>query len=110
MQTVVDRFPGFAPLIGPEPARRRDRDEDSLVIFRIDQNCVETPSPTSGLAFRSGVMLAEAGEFAPRFAAVLRFEQRGVFHARVNMIGVIERGLEGPDALAFPWIARALLR
>src|ERR1700736_5151692 len=34
MQTTIDRFPGFTPIIGPERARRGDRDEDSLRIFR----------------------------------------------------------------------------
>src|ERR1700730_3901166 len=87
MQTFVDWFPGFAAVIGAKRARGRDRDEHSLLILWIDQDRVETHSARARPQTRTGVVLAESGKLVPRFSAVLRFEQRRVFHARVNMIG-----------------------
>jgi len=109
MQSVIDWLPGFAAVFGAKRARGRDRDEHSLRIFRIDQNRVQTHSARARLPFRTGIVLAETGQFVPRFAAVFRLEQRGVFHARVNIISVIERGLEVPDALELPRMLGAVV-
>src|SRR5229473_4361575 len=109
MQTAIDWLPGFAAVISAERARGRDRDEHSLSIFWIDQNRVQTHSARARLPLRAGIVLAEPGKFVPRFAAVFRLEQRGVFHARVNMISVIERRLKMPDALELPRMLRAVV-
>src|SRR4029077_2974807 len=101
VQTPIDRFPGLAAVIGAKRACRRDRDEHSLWILRIEQNRVQTHSARARLPTRSGVVLTQTGKLVPRFAAVFRLKQSRVFDSRVNMIGVIERGLEMPDALEF---------
>src|SRR5260370_5152022 len=108
MQTTIDRLPGLAAVIGTERARRRDRDEHSLSIFRIEQNCGETHPARARLPFRPGIVLTQTGKLVPRFAAVFRLKQSRVFDSRVNMIGVIERGLEMPDALELPGMLRAV--
>src|SRR5690349_17078092 len=90
MQTLVARIPTLAAVIGPDRAGRRDRDEHSLWILRIDRNCVETHSARARLPFRPGVVSAETWKLVPRFAAVFRLKQGRVFDSRVNMIGVIE--------------------
>src|SRR5207249_7654409 len=61
------------------------------------------------LPLRAGIVLAEPGQFVPAFAAIFRFEQRRVFHARVNVIGVIERRFEMPDALELPRMLGAVV-
>src|SRR5438309_5106131 len=109
MQSVIDWLPGFAAVISAERTRGRDRDEHSLSIFRIDQNRVQTHSARARLPLRAGIVLTEPGKFVPRFAAVFRFEQRRVLHAGVNMISVIERGVEMPDALELPRTLRAVV-
>src|SRR4051812_30831294 len=45
----------------------------------------------------------------PTLAAVGRAEQRGVFHARINHIRVVQRRLNVPNALEFPWMLRAVV-
>src|SRR5207248_9547385 len=90
-------------------ARGRDRDKHLFLILRVDQNGVETHSARARLPTRTGVVLAQTGKFAPRFAAVFRFEKRCVFHAGVNMIDIVERRLEMPDAFEFPRVLRAVV-
>ena len=109
VQPAIDRLPGFAAIIRAERARRRNRDENALRIFRIEQDRVQTHSARARLPFRAGAVLAQAGQLLPRFAAIRRFEKRGVFHARINVIGIVERRLEVPDALEFPRMLRAVV-
>src|SRR5215472_19743 len=45
----------------------------------------------------------------PRFTAVFRFEQRGIFHACINVIGFVQRWFQMPDALEFPRMLRAVV-
>src|SRR5512141_1192744 len=45
----------------------------------------------------------------PCHAAVLRLEQRGIFDACVNDVGIRERRLNVPHALEFPWALRAVV-
>src|SRR5438067_2472481 len=104
MQTAVDWFPGFAAVVGAESPGSRYRNKKSRRIFWIDQDCVETDSARARLPLRAGVVLSEPREFAPRFAAVFRFEQRGIFHTCVNMIGAIKSRFRMPYPLKLPWM------
>ena len=45
----------------------------------------------------------------PGLRAIGRTEQRGVFHSRVNRVGIGERRLEVPDAREFPGMRRAVV-
>src|SRR3982074_1503413 len=88
MQTLVDRLPCLAAVISPERARRRDRDENSLRIFWIEQNRVQTHSARARLPLRSGAVAAQSGQLLPSLAAVFRFKQCGIFHAGIEMIRI----------------------
>src|SRR5207245_11291989 len=52
---------------------------------------------------------AQSGKVVPRFAAVFRFEQRGIFHPCVNVIGIVKRRFQMPDTLEFPRMLRAVI-
>src|SRR6266571_5814657 len=54
-------------------------------------------------------MAAQSGELLPRFAAVLRAEQRGVFHAGVNCVRIGRRRFEMPDTLELPRMLGAVV-
>src|SRR5690349_11978505 len=54
-------------------------------------------------------MAAKTGELLPGSAAVRRLEQCGVFHARVDGIGIRQRWLEMPDPLELPGMLRAVV-
>src|SRR6266700_3754901 len=47
-------------------------------------------------------MAAQSGELLPRFAAVLRAEQRGVFHAGVDCVRIGKRRFQMPNSLELP--------
>ena len=61
------------------------------------------------LPFGSRVVAAEARELLPRLPGVGGAKYRGVFHARVDRIGVVQRRLEVPDAFEFPGVRRAVV-
>src|ERR1700704_2013922 len=109
MQTLVDRLPCLAAVISPERTRRRDRDENSLRIFWIEQDRVQTHSACARLPFRPGAVTAQSGELLPSLAAVFRFKQCGIFHAGIDMIRIGQRWLEMPDAFELPRMLRAVV-
>src|SRR6185503_9459306 len=53
--------------------------------------------------------VAQGGKFLPRFPAVYRFKERGVFCAAVNRVGIRVRGFKVPDAFELPWVLRAVI-
>ena len=59
-QTFVDRFPRFSAVVGPERARGRNCDKHSLLIFRIDQDRVQTHSARARLPTRTGIVLTQS--------------------------------------------------
>ena len=65
--------------------------------------------PAPGCQRRAGAVLAQAGQFVPVLPAVGRLEQRGVFDAGVDRVGIGQRGLEVPDALELPRMRRAVV-
>ena len=52
---------------------------------------------------------AQAGQLVPGLAAVGRAEDRGVFHAGVDGVGIGQRRFEVPDALELPGMLRAVV-
>ena len=109
MQPAVDRFPALSAIIGAKRTGGRDRDGYSFWIVRVEKNRVQTHPARAWLPFRTGVAPAQSGEFVPGFSAVFRFEQRGVFHACINVIGIMKRRFQMPDALELPRMLRAVV-
>src|ERR1700731_5260666 len=70
MQTLVDRLPTFSTVVGTKCACRGNRDEDSLRIFRVEQNRVQTHSACARLPLRSGAVTAQSGQLFPRLPAI----------------------------------------
>src|SRR5713226_5245983 len=54
-------------------------------------------------------MAAQSGELLPRFAAVLRAEQRGVFHAGVDCVRIGKRRFKMPNSLELPRMLSAVV-
>ena len=63
---------------------------------------MQTHPARARLPFRSGIAAAQTCQFMPRFAAVFRFEDRRIFDAGVNMIRIVERRFQVPDAFELP--------
>ena len=108
-QAAVDRLPGRAAVVGAERARRGDRDEDALGIARVEQDRVQAHPAGARLPARAGAVAAQAGELLPGLPAVGRAEQRGVFDAGVDGVGIGQRRFEMPDALELPRVRRAVV-
>src|SRR5437667_12079228 len=102
MQAVINWFPGLAAVVCAKRASSGYRDGNSIRITGIEENCVQTHSACPRLPFRTGIAATQSSEFMPRFPTVLRFEQRGIFHACINVIGIVERWFQMPDPFEFP--------
>src|SRR5207245_11355936 len=81
----------------------------SLHIMRSRMFLVQTPLATARQPFRSSIAAAQSSQFMPRFAGVFRLEQGVIFHSRVNVIGIVERWFQMPDALEFPGMLCAVV-
>src|SRR5207244_12841744 len=66
MQALIDWLPALAAIVSSEGACRRDGNEDSRRIFRIEKNGVQTHSARARLPFRAGAVAAQSGELLPR--------------------------------------------
>src|SRR5205814_393081 len=67
MQTAIDRLPRLTAVVGPERACSRNSDENSLSIFRIEKNGVQTHAACARLPFRAGVMFAQTRQLRQDF-------------------------------------------
>ena len=108
-QSLVDRLPGLAAVIGAEGARGRDGDVHALRIVGIENDGVQAHAARARLPLRAGAVAAQAGEFLPGLAAVGGAEDGGVFDAGVDGVGIGQRRLEMPDALELPRMLRAVV-
>ncbi len=104
-----DRPPRRAAVVGPEGARRRDRREHAVGTARIDQDRVEAHPAGARLPLRARPVAAQPGQLPPALAAVGRAEQGGVLDAGIHRVGIVERGLEVPDALEDPGLLGAVV-
>src|SRR5262249_39258540 len=102
-------LPGRAAIVGPEGARRRDRDEHPLRVARIDQDGVKTEAARARLPVWSGAVIAQPGQLVPVPAAVGRAKHRRVFHAGIHRVGIRLGRLEVPDAFEFPRVWRSVV-
>src|SRR5436190_24341014 len=74
MQSAINWFPALSAVIGAKRTSGGDRDGNSLRITWIDKNRVQTRPACAWLPFGTGIAATQSGEFAPRLAAVFRFE------------------------------------
>ena len=107
-QAAIYRLPRLAAIICAEDARRRDRYVDPMRIGRMEQDRVQAHSTRARLP-QVSLRAAQGGKLLPRFTAVHRLEESGVFRAGVDGIRIGERRLEMPDALEFPRMLRAVV-
>src|SRR5207302_758234 len=98
-QAAVDRPPALAGIVTAEGAGRRDGDEDSIGMLRIENDRMETHAAGTGRPIGGRRVLAEAGKLLPALTGVLRAKQGGVFGTRIDGVRIVQRGLEVPDSL-----------
>src|SRR5580700_10451539 len=63
----------------------------------------------AGLPRRAGGVLAQRRELFPVAPAVARPKERRIFDSCIQQIGIVQRGLEMPDACELPWMRRAVV-
>src|SRR5437016_939434 len=102
VQSLVDRPPRLAGIIGTEGARSRDGDKDPAGYVRIEKNGVQAHPTGAWRPMRPRPVAAESGEFLPILPAVSSAEHGGIFHAGVNGIRIGQGWLEVPDPLELP--------
>src|SRR5208282_6010124 len=110
VQTLVNRLPCRAAIVGAKGARSRNGDEHTERIARVEDDGVQTHSTRARLPFGPGTVSAQTGKLAPVLSPVARAEQRRIFHTCVNCIRIGERRLQMPDALKLPWMLRPIVK
>src|SRR5690348_11022124 len=108
-ESSIDRLPRFPTVVRAKRSRRRNRNVNTLWILRVENNRVQTHSACAWLPTRSGSMPAQARQLMPAFRAIGRKEERGIFNAGVDSVGVRERRFQVPHALEFPRMLRAVV-
>src|SRR5215211_8260949 len=63
---------------------------------------MQTHAACTRLPFRARIAAAQTSQLLPRLAAIFRFKERGIFNAGINMVGIVERRFQVPDALELP--------
>src|SRR5205085_1789623 len=81
----------------------------ALGIGWIDEDGVQPHAAGAGGPFRAGTVAAQAGQLMPVLAAVGRAEQRRVFNAGVNDVGIAQRWFQMPHAFELPGMLRAVV-
>src|SRR5262249_24220210 len=104
VQPAIDRLPRFSAVLSSKRAGGGDCDVNSLRIFRIKKDCAQTHAARSRLPLRSCIAASQASQFLPRFAAIFRFENRGILDARVNVVRIVERRFQMPHPFELPWV------
>src|SRR5579859_1299339 len=110
MQSLVDRLPGQTTIIRAKRASSGNRNVDSLWITGIKNHRVQAHSPRTRLPLRTGSMPAQSGKFLPGFAAIFRFEKRGILNAGKDSVRFRERRLDMPDTLELPGMLRTIIK
>src|SRR5690348_13504094 len=83
-QAAVDRLPGVAAIVAAEGAGSGDCNPNSFRITGIENDGVQAHATCARLPLGTGAVTAEAGKFAPGFAAVGGAEDGGIFYAGVD--------------------------
>ena len=108
LQPAVHRSPCLAAVIGAKGACGRDGDVNPLRVLWIKDNRMDGHAACAGLP-EMAFGVAQTWKFLPRFAAVHRLEQGGVFRAGIDGVRIGQRRFEMPDALEFPRVLRAVV-
>ena len=108
LQTLVDRQPRLAAIVGAEGARGRDGDDDPIGVVRIEDDGVQAHAAGARLP-EVPFDFAQARKLVPALPAVGRAEQRRVFDSGVDRVGIGQRRFEMPDAGELPGVLRAVV-
>src|SRR5512133_2434267 len=108
-QPFVDRLPATATVGGPEGTSGRDGDVEPLWVGRMLQDRVQAHTAGAGLPLRAGVVVAQARKLGPLVTSVGGFKQSRVLDTGVERLGVVQRGLQMPDAGEVPGPQRAVI-
>src|SRR5678810_865770 len=104
VESLIDRLPAGASIVGAEGAGRRNRDEHSFRIGWVEQDRVQPQSTGPGRPRCPRAVATQSWKLRPVLPAVGRLEDRGIFDPGVHMVGIRQRRLEMPDALELPWM------
>src|SRR3954453_11361462 len=109
LQAAVDRLPRLAAVRRTEGPGRGDSDVHPLRVARVEDDRVQAHAARARLPLRSRAVLAQTRQLLPRLTAVDRAEQRGVFDAGIDGVGIGQRGLEVPHPRELPWVRGAVV-
>src|SRR5580698_6229584 len=85
-QATVDRLPRRAAIVRSERASRRDGDEHSDRVLRIQNNRVQAQPAGAGLPQRPGAVATESRNFMPGMSAIRRAEQCRIFYSGIDFV------------------------
>lgn len=108
LEAVINRPPGLAGIVGAEGAGGGDGGVEAAAVDGVNDEGVQAHAAGAGLpegAFGG----AKGGEFLPGVAPIGGAKEGGIFHAGVDGIGIVEEGLEVPDAFEFPRVLGAVV-
>ena len=107
-QATVDGSPALASIFGAKGAGGRNGHKEAARVLMVKKNGMHGHAARAGLP-NAAFDPPQAGQFLPGASAVLRFKDGGVFHSRVSRVGIMQRGLDVPDALELPRMLRAVV-
>ena len=87
-EAVIDRLPVGSAVVGAKSAGGGDGDVDAVGIGGVEQDGVQPHAAGAGRPLGARAVAAEAGQLVPVFAAVGGAEDRGVFDAGVDRVGI----------------------
>src|ERR1700726_3723284 len=109
LQSAINGLPRFSGIVRSKGTRCRNRDDYSIGIFLIENDRVQAQAAGARVPARSRTMLPQTGKLMPGLRAISRTEQRRVFDACINGVGIGERRFKMPDSREFPGMRRAVV-
>src|SRR5262245_12900088 len=109
LESLVDRRPCLAAIIGAKCSGGRNGDEHAFWIYRIEQDGMQAHAACTRLPVGAGPVAAKPRELLPRLAAVGGVEQSRVLDAGVHGLTIGQRRLKVPDALELPGMGGAVV-
>ena len=108
-ESLVDRSPRLATIIGAERTCRRDRNEDPLRIRAVENDRMQAHPAGPRLPVRPGAVTAESRKLVPGQPGIGGTKHCRVLGAGIDRVGIGQRRLEMPDPLEFPRMRRAVI-
>src|SRR5207245_6936084 len=109
LQSLVDRPPRLAGVVGTEGARSRDGDVHPLGVARIEKDRVQTHPTGAWLPAGPRAVAPQSRELSPCLPAVSRAKYGSVFNPGVDRVRIGERRFQMPDSLELPGVRRAIV-